>query len=1000
MTKLWYQSVNANLPIISDEEKKAAGIAHWQEACAKIQDPDQQAIASNLIKDPMGNAILAAIYANSPFLSLCINKDISFACDLLHNGPDETFLSLTHQLNQINQAQFNREDVSRNLRIIKRQAALTIALADICQVWTVKRITDAITTVAEKSLDCASGVILREGHRRGYFKLEDPDNNPQKNSGLIILGMGKLGGRELNYSSDVDIIVLYDQEVIETEDRWELQSNIVRLTKQLVQIMDERTADGYVFRTDLRLRPDPGSTPLAISVLAAETYYESIGQNWERAAMIKARPVAGDIEAGYRFLETLRPFMWRKYMDFAAIQDIHAIKRQINAHKGSHTISLAGHNVKLGRGGIREIEFYAQTQQLIWGGRLPETRIAPTCKALRALVKAELLDSQICDELISSYKYLRTVEHRIQMTNDEQTHAIPTDPEGVRRLANFMGYADDSSFAEEFIPHLERVESYFAALFEETDTQSPETKAQGNLVFTGEEADPDTLDYLAQLGFDNPELIDRTIRAWHHARYRATRSVRAREILTALMPKLIEALAKTAEPGRAFLRFDDFLSKLPAGVQLFSMFQVNPQLLDLVADIMGDAPALADHLAKNSGLLEFVLTKDFYTPLPCAEALKADLSQTLEQARDYQDIIDMTRRWANDRKFQVGVQSLRNVVSIRDSGYAQTNIAEAILQTLLPLVQKELAQKHGIIEGGDMCVIAMGKAGSREMTATSDLDLVFVYDTPPQTNASNGERPLSIAPYYARLSQRYINALSALTGEGMLYEVDMRLRPSGNSGPIASSIESFSLYQHDSAWTWEHMALTRARVICGSKSLKSKVEGVIKDILCQERPKNDVLFDVYDMRERMDGEHHTDVIWNIKHFRGGIVDIDFMAQYLQLAHGAETPTLLHANSRNVLKNARDLGLLDKEIANDLIYALELWNIVQGYMRLTVAAQLNSADEQNLSPSLKKELATATGEPSFDMLRERMKNAADQVRRHYDTLIGNPGALIAKSKEQN
>lgn len=993
MTNLWYQTVNEALPKASNHDRSKVGFIHWQEAYERSDDIDLSSFAKTIMKDPKGSAILSAIFGNSPFLSHCITNDISFFCTLLSDGPDKTFTSLMQALEEFWKNKPARDDMAKQLRICKRRTSLCIAVADICSKWDLTKVTNALTTLAEKSLSYASATLLYEGHKRGYFTLPEPEKNPEKGSGFIILGMGKLGGRELNYSSDIDLIILFDTDVIKTDHPWDLQKNIIRLTKSLVQMMDERTGDGYVFRTDLRLRPDPGSTPLALSVLAAENYYESIGQNWERAAMIKARPVAGDIDAGYKFLEVLRPYMWRKYMDFAAIQDIHAIKRQINAHKGGHSITLKGHNVKLGHGGIREIEFFAQTQQLIWGGRNPDVRIAPTCQAIKALVKAEQVNEKTCDDLIESYEYLRRVEHRIQMVNDEQTHCIPEQEEEIENLAIFLGYKDSPEFSKEFILHLERVESHYAQLFEDNNGSAPLPTHAGNLVFTGAETDPATMAYLSHLGFREPEYVEKTVRAWQHSRYRATRSTRSREILTQLMPSLIHAMAQTAEPDMAFKRFDDFLSKLPAGIQLFSMFQVNPHLLDLVAEVMGEAPRLAEHLARHSGLLEYVLTPDFFKPLPDVAGLRKDLEKMLEQARDFQDILDISRRWCNDRKFQVGVQTLRQIISVKDSGKAQTNIADTIIQAMLPRVLEDLAQKHGTLEGGDFSIIGLGKSGSQDMTATSDLDLVIIYDVPENISASNGERSLGVAQYYARLAQRFINALSAPTGEGVLYEVDMRLRPSGNSGPIASSLGAFKRYHSEAAWTWEHMALSRARCITGGDVLKKNVNQAIRNILCTKRDPEKLLFYVADMRKRMDKEHHSDVIWEIKQYRGGIVDIDFIAQYLQLRHAHAHPEILQTNTLKALAQARELELISQDVASDLINALELWNIIQGYLRLTVAVELKMKDGAELPHALKDDLVQAIGEPTFKILCERMKNAAQHVSQHYQTLIDTPASLI-------
>lgn len=992
MTNYWYQTVNNSIPKPFNREKAELGFSHWRDNLAAIDATDTRTFATEVIETKEGESLLAAIFGNSPYLSQSITQDLAFFCQLLQTGPDQSFDTVMSDLHDFAQNHPNREQLGSALRIAKRRASLAIAVADICQLWPVHDITDKLTTLAEKTLDYAVGCVLREGHDKKHFTLPNPDK-PQEGSGFIVLGMGKMGGRELNYSSDIDIIVLFDTDIIQTDDPWDLPKNMVRLTRNLVAMMDERTKDGYVFRTDLRLRPDPGSTPLALSVLAAETYYESIGQNWERAAMIKARPVAGDIKAAQQFLNILRPFMWRKYMDFAAIQDIHSIKRQINAHKGGHNIALNGHNVKLGRGGIREIEFYAQTQQLIWGGRNPDVRIAPTCKALQALVNADQVSQDICDELIESYEYLRTVEHRIQMINDAQTHSIPEQDHEIDHLAVFLGYDDKDAFAADFLPHLQRVETHYAELFEDANELSVEDEDAGNLVFTGGEPDPETLQTLNKLGFQEPEKVDAAIRGWHHARYRATRSTRSREILTELMPILLKAMADTAEPDRAFNRFDDFLSKLPAGVQLFSMFQVNPHLLDLVAEVMGEAPRLADHLARHSSLLEYVLTPDFFSPLPDTVDLVDDLAKMLGQARDFQDCLDISRRWANDRKFQIGVQTLRQIITVKESGLAQTNVAEAVIANMLPKVIEELSHKHGHIPDGEICILALGKAGSRDMTATSDLDLVFIYDAPEDCDGSDGERSLGVSQYYSRLSQRFINAMTAPTGEGTLYEVDMRLRPSGNSGPIASSLGSFIRYHTESAWTWEHMALTRARVIYGDPALADKVEAEIKNVLTRKRNTDKVLFDIADMRNRMDKEHHTDVVWEIKQYRGGIVDIDFITQYLQLKYGHDHPEILQTDTHSVLEKVRELQLLSESQVNDLLDALDLWNIIQGYLRLTVAATLTKKDGGDLPHALKNDLVKATGEPSFEVLGERMKNCADTVMAHYRTIIDEPASTL-------
>ena len=417
-------------------------------------------------------------------------------------------------------------------------------------------------------------------------------DDPESGSGLIVLGMGKLGGRELNYSSDIDLILLYDPRACQGSAQDSAQSLFGRLARDLVRILDERTGDGYVFRTDLRLRPDPRSTPLAMSVAAALTYYESVGQNWERAALIKARPVAGD-RAGAAFLAELRPFMWRKHLDFAAIEDIHSIKRQINAHRGGGRIAVDGHDIKIGRGGIREIEFFAQTQQLIWGGTA-----APSCGSRRpatALRRARRSRPHRRSEppttLIADYRFLRRVEHRLQMVDDAQTHRLP----GRRRRhrparERFLAMRDADALRGRSArpPRLGR-EALCRAVRGSAEpcggraissSPAPRTIPKRSLT-------------LARLGFADPAGVAAIVRGWHHGRIRATRSQRAREILTELMPELLRSFGATAHPDTAFLRFDQFLARLPAGVQLFSLFYANPGLFSLVAEIMAEAPLLA-----------------------------------------------------------------------------------------------------------------------------------------------------------------------------------------------------------------------------------------------------------------------------------------------------------------------------------------------------------------------------------------------------------------------
>ncbi|MGH6891863.1 MAG: bifunctional [glutamine synthetase] adenylyltransferase/[glutamine synthetase]-adenylyl-L-tyrosine phosphorylase, partial [Dongiaceae bacterium] len=432
-------------------------------------------------------ALLAAIFGNSPYLSHLIVNEAAHFFSVLADGPDSVFNKLLNDLAGLALADRDEASLMRELRIAKRRAHLAIAIADIARAWSLEQVTGALSDFADAAVAAVTACLLRRAHNGGELDLPHPDE-PAKESGLVILGLGKLGARELNYSSDIDLIVLFDLDRVRYRGKRTARECFVKLARGLVRLLQDATQDGYVLRVDLRLRPDPSSTPLAMSTIAAETYYEGMGQNWERAAMIKARVTAGDVPAGEEFIRNLRPFIWRKHLDFAAIQDIHSIKRQIHAVKGHREIAVGGHNIKIGRGGIREIEFFAQTQQLIWGGRIPDLRLRQTCVAIEQLVALGRTERATADDLISAYRYLRHVEHRLQMIDDRQTQTLPDDGPELDRLALFCGHANPAEFSETLMHRLGQVEDHYADLFEE----SPSLGDQGNLVFTGTEDDPPT----------------------------------------------------------------------------------------------------------------------------------------------------------------------------------------------------------------------------------------------------------------------------------------------------------------------------------------------------------------------------------------------------------------------------------------------------------------------------------------------------------------------------
>jgi glutamate-ammonia-ligase adenylyltransferase len=933
--------------------------------------------------------LLDALFGNSPYLTEIALQDPTFVTDLWQHGPDAVHAALGKEVAALQAEAKNGatpEATAAHLRRLKRRLSFSVAVADIAGHWPLGKVTGALSGFASASLDALIDAILLQLGRDGRLVL---GGNPDA-AGFTILGMGKLGAGELNYSSDIDLILLYDREAPAfTVDgaSEQIPQHFVRAARLLVQLMSETSVDGYIFRTDLRLRPDPGSTPLAMSVQAAELYYESVGQNWERAAMIKAHPVAGNRQVGAAFLDGLTPYIWRRHLDFAAIHDIHSIKRQIDVHRGTARIAgVPGHNVKLGRGGIREIEFYAQTQQLIFGGRNPALRLRGTCESLAALSAAGHVAEGTAQELIEAYGFLRRLEHRLQMVDDRQTHTVPQDPAGVAAIATFLGYADAASFEADLLARLRLVERHYAQLFEEAPSLAG---PGGNLVFTGSDDDPGTLKTLASLGFDDPPAAAGMVRRWHHGRYRATRSARARELLTELMPVLLRTLGATASPHHALLNFDLFLANLPAGVQLFSLFKANPALIDLVAAIMGSAPRLAAHLARRTVLLDSVLSPDFYTPLPPAPAMTRELGEVLAHQHDEQDILDAARRWTNDRRFQVGVQQLKGIVRPAQAGIAYSDVAEATISAVTSRIERLFAEQHGSFAGQRLGVLGLGKLGSREMSATSDLDLIFVYDVPAGLEASDGPQPLPPIQYYTRLSARIVTALTALTNEGALYEVDMRLRPSGRAGPLANSLDGFAAYHAQSAWTWEHMALTRARVIHGPAPLADWLNEIVRATLCKERDPAALVRDVADMRDRIARHAPPKSPWDFKHVAGGLFDIDFVAQYLALLHAHAHPDLLDPHPARLLARFAEARLVEAADAEQLIATRTLLSDVQSLLRLTIDGDESSFDEASAPEGQRRLIATTEGAANMAELKARLAAQAAATHAIYRRIVEAP-----------
>jgi glutamate-ammonia-ligase adenylyltransferase len=957
-----------------------ARIAEWLAGIARTAAG--KALKLLIRRYPRLAGLLGGIAEASPYLWDLVRADPARLARLLSRDADGELAALLAKTRVAAAAAPNAAALMRILRRMKAEAALLIGLADIGGVWPLSRVTAALTETAEAALGAAVRYLLAEAAADGKINLSDR-HDPEAHSGYIVLAMGKMGGCELNFSSDIDLMVFFDPALAPLSPDVEAAPFFARLTRDLVKLLQHRTEDGYVFRVDLRLRPDPSSTQIAISTDAALDYYERRGQNWERAALIKARPCAGDREAGAKLLRELWPFVWRKYLDYAAVADVHAMKQQTHAYRGHGEIAVEGHNIKLGRGGIREVEFFAQTQQLIAGGRHGGLRGRNTIATLEALAAGSWIDAIACRELTDAYVFLRRAENRLQMVADEQTHTLPSDPEVLDVYARFLGFTSRDDFANVLLAHLRAVEKHYVRLFE---TTSEILAQQQNLTFAANDGEDEreTLDRLAGMGFRQPREVAAAVRRWRAATYRALRGEAVRKNLDELIPVIIDQLARAENPDAAFIGFDRFLAGLRAGGRLLSLLRQNPELIRFIALVLGAAPRLADTLAQHPNVIDPLIDPSFFGALPNAQRLEAALTPALSEAGSYEEMLDTIRSFGQEQMFLIGAHILSGSVSAEQAGEAFAGLADVLVRAIAGRVADDFVARHGRIRGQEIAILALGRLGAREMTASSDLDLIVIYDFDQTHPNSDGNRPLYGAQYFARFTQRLISALTVQTNHGALYQVDMRLRPSGRSGPVATQIDGFVGYQEREAWTWEHMALTRARVVCASPVFAARVAAAVRQVLCRPREARTVAADVVEMRAAIAQEKGDADPWDLKHAAGALVDIEFIAQYLQLVHAAAMPDILDTSTARTLEKASRLGILAPGDAAVLQPAVRLYHNLTQILRLCWSGPFHP---HTASTGVLALLARAADLPDFPAVQAHVVETQHLVRECFVRILG-------------
>jgi [glutamine synthetase] adenylyltransferase / [glutamine synthetase]-adenylyl-L-tyrosine phosphorylase len=860
------------------------------------------------------------------------------------------------------------------LRQCKQRISLMAALADIAGMWSLFEVTHVLSDFA----DACACYALEQVYRQAIPKHQWVERVAMSaSSGIVLLGMGKLGGRELNYSSDIDLIALYDPGKLDFLAPPAHSRFVVRIIQQLASFLQDRLEDGYVFRVDLRLRPDPASTGLAVSIETATRYYEQVGQNWERAAMIKARPVAGDIAVGEAFLQVLHPFIWRNHLDFAAIEDILSIKRQMQA-KEEPDITLCGHHLKTGYGGIREIEFLAQIHQLIWGGRIRELRKRPTCDVLDLLVKHGLITEEVNAELQTAYRLYRTVEHRLQMRQDQQTHSMPEDAEGCERLAAFCLAHDAKAFNADLLAHLQSVHAIFTAAFRDSTPLGQE----GKLVFTGVDHDVETLHTIHAMGFQDAEAISFAIQQWHKGTKRCTRTKRARELLTELVPVLLEELARTVEPDQAFRRFDSFLDALPVGVQPFSLFYSNRELLSLISDVVGNAPVMAKTLSSYPQLLDLLVNQQVQRMPKEFEDMQRTLQGWLDMARSDEERVTNYCMFQLEQEFMIGVLLLQQKISAQTASRYLSHLADVMVQAAVEMVIGQLNTKYAMSPEVHFAVIGLGKLGTQELMIGSDVDVMFLYDIPDEEVRDDAE-VLALHQYYNRLTARVISLLSHPSKVGELYAVDTKLRPYGAQGAVAVRLESFKGYYAQTAWIVENLALLQGRVVMASPAMRADAEAALADAKVIPAPPSEISENIHDIRKKISEQHYSSNPWDIKYVWGGMMDVQWILKGLLAKHSVTHPLPAHfSDTVGQIHWLLEIHAIDANQQQTLLEAHRVFHTVLSYLRLCHG---NVLKEESITEGLRQVLTIVTRMPSYKKLQQHLLRLESQVYHMYQNL---------------
>lgn len=953
------------LPVVWDTERADQAL---QDLYAKVLDVDERDLRDRLqatLEDPCVGDVLRAIFSNSPFLTRCALSDLPFLRLALEQGPDTGLCHVIDEIKDELSREVDADRLKRGLRIARKRAALLVALADITGTWSLERVTQALSDFADAATSAALSHLLLVAAENNEIVLID-DYFPEYECGYFALAMGKYGARELNYSSDIDLIILYDPIKIDYRGRRSIQQFLAQLTRTLVSVLQEPTPDGYVFRVDLRLRPDPGSTPAAIPYANALGYYESRGAGWERAAMIKARPAVGDLALGRQFLGELEPFVWRPAVDFWAQREMAKIKRQINEHRGGGEIGFHGHNIKVGRGGIREIEFFVQSHQLVYGGRDAYLRSTRTLDALSTLAEAGHVSDETADELTEAYEFLRQLEHRLQMINDQQTQILPSDDASMRHVAAFMGYEDIDIFRDTLTNDMMIVDGRFSSVFEDSD----ESTGRRFYDLASMDGNPKENAVLKELGFSDAKGVHETLRRWQAAAYDSIGDARSQELMNELAPRIIEVAAASYDPDFIIERFDTLLSNLKGGVRFLSTLTSNQTAFDFVLEVLGSAPNLSEELSHNPQRLQCVLSSDGFEEAPDARVLTAECTDLLKVATTREALYTSVGSWAAEQRFRIAAQIVHHTIDWTESGRAYANIADAVVQSVSHDEEHrsesgEAAFKLPVV------AVGIGPYGARELTHGAPADLLFFCrDDPVEAHAIRA------------FCRGLLVSLTSSTPEGTLLDVNLGTTPYGTRLPIVTQTGPFLSFCEAGDSPLSMLALPQARVIFGSDPL---VEEVVRDLRAflvggaawhhLSGRSEEIL--------RILRAVATIRFWDLRHRRGGLAELEALIAFLQVRAAPLDRSVLTLSCGGALGTLIAMGQLDQGLGRQLIEAHHLMRQAESFLAAATGARF----EPDAAPSrVKAALARACGAERFEDLEAMLQNATTRVSESLDQIL--------------